>query len=248
MYAVVFSLLTNYVGAQVTEKQALTSLFVEANESYKNRLHSGFSEKALNQYEKLLQKDPNHVEALWRASRTSWWIGQHLESKRDKASSYFNGIEFAKRAVTIDPNSAASHFSLAGNYGSYGETKGIFKSLKLLKPMQRALEEVIRIDPHFEEGSAYRVQGIIDYKVPGILGGNKKRAEKLLLQAYNYNNHNPYHLYYLGEYYLEMRNYSESKQYLNKLLGLTKKDLSNVVDEADLVYMQEQAQVLLKKM
>ena len=232
--------------AQTELLESSTALFDKANTVYNQRKNIEDSKEALQLYETFIEQQPKHVEAHWRASKCAWWVGEHQQDKKIKSSYFQKGIDFAKKAIELDPNSAQAHYWLSGNYGSFGETKGIMKSLKLLKPMRQELDEVTRINPDFEEGGVYRVRGVMDYKVPGLAGGNKKRAGVQLLKAYSYNKKNPFHLYYLSEYYKVSKKYQKSKELLLVLKNLTEKDLTPVADQADLKLMQEKGKILLQ--
>jgi tetratricopeptide (TPR) repeat protein len=79
------------------------------------------------------------------------------------------------------------------------------------------MEAVIRLNPSYEGGAGYRVMGVIDYKVPGFAGGDKKRAEERLLQAFALDPKNPYTVYYLGEYYHTVGNKTKAEEYFKSL-------------------------------
>ena len=56
------------------------------------------------------------------------------------------------------------------------DVKGMFKVLSLVKSVRKEMDSVIRIDAAHENGGAYVVLGKIDFELPGLMGGNKKRA------------------------------------------------------------------------
>src|SRR5205807_2278562 len=74
-------------------------------------------------------------------------------------------------------------------------------SLSLVKPIRHEMQEVIRLDEHFSDGGAWRVLGVVDYKVPGLMGGSKSRAKEELEKALSYGPSNPFNHYFMAEYY-----------------------------------------------
>jgi len=206
---------------------------------YKNRSGLKNASEALALYEKGIEVAP-HVEAYWKASRAAWWIGDHTATKKEKLKSFQKGIEYSKKGIALDPNSVESHFWLGANYGSYGESRGVLKSLFLVKPIRKEMEEVLRIDPPFEGGGGYRVLGVVDYKVPEFSGGNKKRALERLTKAYDIAPRNPFTNYYLAEYYVLTKKKDLARKHLGLLATLTEAD----ADPADLDMMKKKGEKL----
>src|SRR5262249_54461532 len=140
------------------------SLLVQADAAYAKREDVPEAKIAMTLYERAAVSGSTvAVECFWKASRAAWWVGGHDESRDDRLASYQKGIDFAKRALDLDPNSDEAHFWLGGNMGSYGDAKGVMKSLSLIKPIRHEMEEVIRLNDHCEDGGAYHVLGVVDY-------------------------------------------------------------------------------------
>lgn len=200
--------------------------------------------EALNRYEDLMRENPKTEEYYWMAAEAAWWLGDQAEKDKDKLNYFQKGIDLANKGIEIDPDSAGSHFWLAGNYGSFGETKGILKSLSLVKPIRAELNEVLRINPEFDGGGAYRVLGVLDYKIPGFAGGDKERALVQLMKSYEMDPHNPASLFYLGEYFKVIKDEEKAIEYLEKLENLD----TSLADPATLANMQTKGNALLKKL
>lgn len=193
------------------------SPLADADAAYAERTDLTKARMALELFQKAAEEKPGFVEATWKASRAAWWVGDQTDNPKEKINLFNLGIDLAKKGIAFDPNSVESHFWLGGNYGSFGETKGVLKSLFLVKPIRAEMEAVIRLNPSYEGGAGYRVMGVIDYKVPGFAGGDKKRAEERLLQAFALDPKNPYTVYYLGEYYHTVGNKTKAADYLKSL-------------------------------
>jgi tetratricopeptide (TPR) repeat protein len=64
--------------------------------------------------------------------------------------------------------------------GSYGEARGVLKSLFLKNDIIRAMNKAIAIDGAYESGGAYCVLGRLYFKVPGLFGGSNKKSRQYL--------------------------------------------------------------------
>ncbi len=213
----------------------------EADAAYAERANLTAARMSLEMYQKIAEANPANAEAYWKASRAAWWVGDQAENAKEKMNLFNLGIDLAKKAIAADANSVEGHFWLGGNYGSYGETKGVLKSLFLVKPIRQEMDDVVRLNPAYEGGAGQRVLGVLDYKVPGFAGGNKKRAEQRLLQAYSLDPKNPYTVYYLGEYYHTMGKKEKASGYLKSLETL---DVAPE-NKPDLMVIQKKAAALL---
>jgi hypothetical protein len=157
------------------------------------------------------------IEAQWKAARTAWWLGEHGANRAERLALYQQGMDLAKRALAGRADTVEAHFWLGANLGSLGDTKGVMKSLSLVQPIRHEMQEVIRINDHYLDGGAYRVLGVVDYKVPGLLGGSKKRAKEELDKALAMGPRDPFTHYYLAEYYRFTGDKAASRAELDRL-------------------------------
>jgi len=168
--------------------------------AYAQRADLAKAREALQAYERAAG-DGAGAEAFWKASRAAWWLGDQSASRPDKLRYFQKGVDDARQGLAQDPNSVECHFWLGGNLGSFGETKGVLKSLSLIKPIRHEMAEVNRINDHYDGGGGYRVLGVVDYQVPGIAGGSKKRALEQLNKSLAIDPQNLFTRYYLAEYF-----------------------------------------------
>src|ERR1044071_7379151 len=102
------------------------TVFLQQGEtSYKNRLDDKEARNALDYFVKASSEDPTCAEAFAGGSKASWSVGVSSVVKKEKMELFQKGINLAKQALQLNPQSAAAHFWLAGNDGSYGETRGV---------------------------------------------------------------------------------------------------------------------------
>jgi tetratricopeptide (TPR) repeat protein len=211
----------------------------QADTLYSQRNDSAQAKASLDAYAGALKENPTDIEALWKSSRAAWWVGEH-SAQNEKAALFQKGIDWAKEAIRLNPDDLNAHFWLGANYGTFGEAKGVLKSLFLVKPIRQEMEEIIKRDSSFMGGAAYRVLGVVDYKVPGIAGGSQKRALENLTKAATYDANNPFNQYYLADYFANRGEKDKAREHLSLL-----NSLSVAPDvQPDLLFMQEKGRRL----
>jgi tetratricopeptide (TPR) repeat protein len=187
--------------SSATAISPVAPLIAQGDAAYAKRSDLPEAKIALVYYEKAIAAAPADGAAYWKASRAAWWLGDHAERSSEKLAYFQKGIDWAKATLAPHPDSVEAHFWLGANYGSFGETKGVLKSLFLVKPIRQEMGEVKRLNDHYLSGGAYRVLGVVDYKVPGFAGGSKKRALEELTTALAIDPNDPFTHYYLAEFY-----------------------------------------------
>ncbi len=118
----------------------------------------------------------NNYDLLWRTARAYYYVGDFAANKEEKLPQYEKGIAIAKRAVLLKPEAVEGHFWLAANYGGQAQLVGALKALSTVKKIRTEMQTVVKLDPVFENGNAFLALGEIDRELPGVAGGNKKRA------------------------------------------------------------------------
>ena len=220
--------------------------FIEQGDhAYAERTKETGAAEALKLYDQAMTEDPGNIQAQWKAARALYWMADHAGNAREKLKLFQEGIRRAEKTVGLEPESVEAHFWLAALYGSYGEAKGILKSLALVKPIRREMEAVIRLDDRFQGGGGYRVLGVVDYKVPGFAGGSRKRALENLNKALAIDPDNAFTRYYLAEYFETVNKRGQAVEHLDALDRLVPKV---DVDRPDLELMKERGALLRKKL
>jgi FimV-like protein len=111
---------------------------------------------------------PNSYGVLWRISRTYVDIGEHLPSKSDEEKqkqleTYEKALDFAKKAIAINPEGAMGYTREAIANGRIALFRGIWESLDLVKRTRADCEKAISLDS--AEATAYYVLGRTNTKV-----------------------------------------------------------------------------------
>jgi tetratricopeptide (TPR) repeat protein len=153
---------------------------------YRNRAHLPDAQRAAELWAASLGARPDNYEAAWKLARASYWLGGHLATEAARIAALERGIAAGEKAVAAQPDRPEGHFWLAADMGALAELRGIRAGLRYRTPVRRHLERVLAIDPAFQKGSADRALGRWYYKVPGLFGGSKRKAEEHLRRSLTY--------------------------------------------------------------
>ncbi|MFV0387645.1 MAG: TRAP transporter TatT component family protein [Pyrinomonadaceae bacterium] len=132
----------------------------------------------------LIEQNPGCGWAYGLLSEIYYWSGENAEAD-EKMFYYGEGVSWGEQGVEADEDSVEANFWLAVNWGSFGQEKGIMKSLSLVTPIKETIEFVIEKDERFFYGGPWRVLGRLYHRAPGFpfsIGDNKK-AEECLKRA-----------------------------------------------------------------
>jgi tetratricopeptide (TPR) repeat protein len=178
---------------------------------------------------------------LWMRCRSLIRRGEKRDKKSDKLSDYDLARQDCEKSVQLQSADANGHFWYGVAMGRWGETKGIFKSLFLVKPIRHEMEETLKIDPKY--AGAHRVLGEMLWQIPGIAGGDKKKAlaeyETAVKLAPNHSTNYPV----LAEAYIHFDRKDDAIRTLNAVLAITAPD-----DPAELPGDVADAKKLLAKL
>ncbi|MBI3541936.1 MAG: hypothetical protein HY075_01495, partial [Deltaproteobacteria bacterium] len=124
-------------------------------------------------------KDPTEAAAAWRLAMACYFVGFRLTPERDaKAELYSEGRAAAFIAAREHDKCAACHFWGAIDLALLGQAVGALKMLFALGELRDHLKLVNELDPRYAFGGAHRMLGMIEWKLPGILGGSNDRARE----------------------------------------------------------------------
>ncbi|MBS3818178.1 tetratricopeptide repeat protein [bacterium] len=178
------------------------------------------AQKVKDKYLKALSRVENKYKVYWRMARILYYIGDHTQEKKEKKRIFEKGIYYAKKAVESDPQKPEGHYWLGVNYGLYGETKGVLKSLSLVKDIKKEMNKVIELDRSYEEGGADRVLGRLYFRLPGIAGGNNQKSLEHLRKSKELGPDDPLTRLYLAETYLALGEKEKARKELEYILSM----------------------------
>ena len=171
-------------------------------------------------YEQVAEVAADKYEVFWKLSRIQYYIGSHTDDKKAQQDIFAEGVEWADKAIQAGPEKPDGHYWSGINNGSYGESKGVLKSLGLVKPIKEAMNKVVEIDSSYLEGGAHRILGRLYFKVPGFAGGDKDLSLDYLLKAKDFSPKDPHTCLYLAETYLSLKKTEEARTELDIVLQL----------------------------
>ena len=169
-----------------------------ADTLYADRANLASARRAAAIWSAALAADARDFDAAWKLARADYWLGGHgpdAERRKDLEQ----GIEAGRKAAAAQPTRPEGHFWIAANMGALAESFGVRQGLKYRKPIKEALETVLRLEPAFLDGSADRALGRWYFKVPGLFGGDRTRAETHLRKSLTYNPNSTTSHFFLGE-------------------------------------------------
>lgn len=115
-----------------------------------------------------------HSEVLWRLCRAKIRRTEKLDKRSEKLAGYEAAKNDCEKSVELSSGTADAHFWLGVGLGRWAETKGMMKALFAIKTIKKEMAETLKLDP--SHGGAHHVLAEIYWQVPGIAGGDKKRA------------------------------------------------------------------------
>lgn len=190
---------------------------VDPDDLYRQRTDLAKARDAADIWEARAAADPKDFDSRWKLARATYWLGEHdLQNARRKWLE--RGLEAGRAAAALEPKRPEGYFWMAANLGALAESFGIRQGLRYRGPIKEALETVLRLDPGYLDGSADRALGRWYHRVPGLFGGDKKKAEAHLRQSLTYNPNSTISHFFLAETLFELDRDAEALQELQKVL------------------------------
>ncbi len=167
----------------------------------------------------LIEKDENCGWAYGLLAEIYYWMGETADAE-DKLFYYDKGVEYGEEGVEADEDSLEANFWLAVNYGSFGQEKGIMKSLSLVSPIKERAEKVLELDESYFYGGAWRVLGRLYHKAPGfpLSIGNSKKALECFEKALEFGPKFYLNHLFIAEFYISERKKDKARGHLEWIL------------------------------
>lgn len=200
--------------------QTAEELILQADQICSEMKDLATSKEAEALYHKSLGLTDSKYDVLWRLSRILYYIGEHTEKKKEKKGIFARGVYYAEKAVELEPEKPDGHYWLGVNHGKVGETRGVLKSLSLVKPIKNAMNKVIELERSYEDGGPDRVLGRVFFKLPGFAGGDKKKSLEHLLKSKEYGPEDAVTRIYLAETYLALKEKDKAKEELDYVMNM----------------------------
>lgn len=198
---------------------------------------------AADGWERRLRADPRDFESAWKLARACYWLGGHVPAK-ERRSQYERGIEAGQQAVAAEPHRPEGHFWLAANMGTMAESFGLRAGLKYRGPVKKSLETVVLLDRAYGQGAADRALGRWYRRVPGWLGGSKRKSIEHLLKSLEYDPTSAASHFFLAETYEDLGRNEDVRRELQAVLEAPR----HPEWVPEVIEYQERARALLAKL
>lgn len=135
---------------------------------------------ALRHYEAALKVDSMDYDALVRAAREAVDVGLVNTNEDERGALYKRAEQYARRAVTVKPNEAESHFELARAIGRNAQTMGTKDKVKYAGVVHDEAMAALKLDPNHPgalhtiaewNAEIMRLSGFSRFMAKNLLGG-----------------------------------------------------------------------------
>ena len=246
----VFILITLYllVPLSLLHAQEITILINEGDALWRESNEPDRAGKTIALYQKVLELDPNHFEALWKIARSYFVIGDSLPETKEFKDSHRElgekGMTYARRALDINPLAIEGHYYYGLSLAQYSIGISIIKALvKGLGPeYEKHIGKALEINKLYDYAGPLRAMGRYWYMLPWP----KRDIDKSIAFLKEAVAEAPLSIrghVYLAESYLKGGNKELAREQL-KIAVKTEEDLNL---ESDAPRWKGRAQVLLKK-
>lgn len=109
-------------------------------------------QEALELYLKVLQYQPNQLDALCKASELYSILGKRQASKDKQHEFYLKGRQLAARALQVNANSADANFVMAMAMGRMAQMASGEERIKAVRDIRNYALKCIQLDPHNFKG------------------------------------------------------------------------------------------------
>jgi tetratricopeptide (TPR) repeat protein len=142
------------------------------------------AEKAYRTAKTAAQSSASDLQKQIDLAHSIFDLAEFSPNDSERATLAQEGIDAAKRAIQLDPKSAAAHYYLAMNLGQLARTKSL-GALKLVREMEQEFLQAIHLDPKIDYAGPERSLGQLYRDAPGwpTSIGSKTKARSHLLRA-----------------------------------------------------------------
>lgn len=204
--------------------------------------------------EEWLKTNPDDVGVLWRLARAHFDVADQTDDIAIHKEHFYPGLEVAKKALELDPNSAMANHWYAVLIGKIGLLEGTEQKIINSYDVQKYALRAIELDPTYD--GTYHVMGrwhfnVADlswfertianlvYAAPPV--GSFKQAADFFQKAIDAQGDEIRHHLWLGKTFIEMDLENDAKIVLEKAVSIPP------LDDGDKL-MKKEAQNLLESL
>lgn len=186
-----------------------------SDELYRRRREGDSLARSTARVEEVLKAEPGAYEALWRLGRNRIAAGDALASKDKKLEAFAEAAQALRKAEAARPGDAAGHYWRAVELGRENEIR---RTLGLAKQMKSELETALKADP--KHADAHQLLGELLHQLPGLFGGDKKRAVAECEEALRLTPDETSRYPALAEAYLAVKRRDDAEAVLKRVFGV----------------------------
>ena len=191
----------------------------KADQLYAQRENIQFLRQAIIELRQAQTADPGSYDAAWRLARFNYYLAMHTDGD-ERNNAFRKGIAAGKTAIGLQGNRPEGHFWLGANYGGSLDQGSIF-GLATIADVRKEMEAVLRLDEGYQNGSAHMVLGLLDLKIPKLLGGDRQKAVAELEKGLRFGETNAVLRLHLAEAYQAVGRSDDARQQLNAIINMT---------------------------
>ena len=121
----------------------------ELVERAEEKVENHEEEKALELYQKVLEKDSEHYEALWNTSLLTSRKYHRKDDEDAKFEGYNRALEMAEKTVDLYPDKGHSHYVYAVALGRYNELEGTRDMIEASHDIKEHIEKASELIPDY---------------------------------------------------------------------------------------------------
>lgn len=106
-------------------------------------------QKALETYLKVLDKKPEHYEALWHTSLLYARIGFRMESGSEKEDYYKESLEYAEKTLELYPDKGYTHFVYAVAQGRISDISNLDTRIEKSHIIKKHVSKAVELLPEY---------------------------------------------------------------------------------------------------
>jgi len=189
---------------------------------FNRHLEASYLDSATSLLQALRQGNPTNERIAYLWSRLHVTLGDKAKSHGEKLELFTRAQSIAESLIALNDNSADGHCWWAVARGRVGQTRGVMNSLFMVPGLKRELKRTFELDPNYQ--TAYDVQGVMYYELPGIAGGDLGKSEEYLLKGIEIAPNYTLLRIDLAKVYIKQKRWSEAREQLEALLATTEPD------------------------
>jgi tetratricopeptide (TPR) repeat protein len=121
---------------------------------------------ALQKYLEVVHRSPSLLEALCKTSELYCTLGRRQTTESARKEYYYKGLDWAKKAYTINPEHAESNFVMSFAMGRLALIASGEEKIDAVRDIKKYAERTIKFDPNNFKG--YHVLGKWHYEVSNL--------------------------------------------------------------------------------